>query len=102
MTGSNVPNLTGIQDSAELVQSDPHVAELRARGVISIEDGRVTYNLNQRRSYQWTGRAEEWVRARSIAFLVVEKGYPANRMKTEVSVPRRIPEDRADNCGIPR
>ena len=66
-----------------------------ARGLITIEDGRITYHLNQPRTYQWTD-PEEWVRARTIGFLVVEKAYPANRLKTEVKVPRRTPSDLAD------
>lgn len=76
-------------------ESDPNVSELCARGVMVIEGGRITYNLSQSRSYKWTD-PEEWVRARTIAFLIAEKGYPANRMKTEVSVPRRTPNDLAD------
>lgn len=36
------------------------------------------------------------MRARTIAFLIVERHYPANRMCTEVKVPRRTPSDRAD------
>ena len=35
-------------------------------------------------------------RARAIAFLIVAKSYPANRLKTEVTVPRRTPSDQAD------
>ena len=83
------------RNGAQLAESDPNVTELIARGLISIEGPRITYNLNQSTSYQWTD-PEEWVRARTIAFLIVEKGYPANRMKTEVRVPRRTPNDQAD------
>ena len=83
------------RNKAQLAENDPNVSELIARGLISIEGGRITYNLNQSRSYQWTD-PEEWVRARTIAFLIVEKGYPAIRMKTEVRVPRRTPNDQAD------
>ena len=82
-------------DSAQPAESDPNVAELIARELITIEDGRITYNLNQSRSYQWTD-PEEWVRARTIAFLIVEKRYPANRLRTEARVPRRTPSDKAD------
>ena len=83
------------RDSAQLAASDPNVSELCARGVISIEGARITYKLSQSWSYQWTD-PEEWVRARTIAFLIIEKGYPADRMKTEVRVPRRTPNDLAD------
>ena len=82
-------------NSAQLAERDPNVSELRARGLIAIEGGRITYNLNQSRSYLWTD-PEEWVRARTIAYLIIEKGYPANRLKTEVRVPRRTPSDQAD------
>ena len=82
-------------DSAQLAERDPNVSELIARGLISIEGARITYNLSQTRSYQWTD-PEEWVRARTIGFLIVEKGYPANRLKTEARVPRRTPSDKAD------
>ena len=81
--------------SAQSAENDPNVLELRARGLLSIESGRVTYNINQARSYQWSD-PEEWVRAKTIAFLIVKKGYPANRIKTEVRVPRRTPNDFAD------
>ena len=83
------------RDSAQLAISDSNVAELSARGVIAFDETRVTYSLNQSRSYQWAD-PEEWVRARTIAFLIVEKGYPANRLRTEVRVPRRTPNDQAD------
>ena len=83
------------RDSAQLAEGDPNVSELSARGLISIEGARITYSLGQTRSYQWAD-PEEWVRARTIAFLIIEKGYPANRLKTEVRVPRRTPSDQAD------
>ena len=83
------------RDSAQLAEGDPNVSELCARGLISIEGARITYSLSQSRSYQWTD-PEEWVRARTIAFLIIEKGYPAKRLKTEVRVPRRTPSDLAD------
>lgn len=75
--------------------ADPNVIEATRRGIIQISNGQVTYNLNQKRSYKWAD-AEEWVRARAIAWLVVVKSYPANRMRTEVQVPRRTPSDFAD------
>ena len=73
----------------------PYVIESFERGVMSLDKERITYNLNQKRSYNWRD-PEEWVRCRSIALLVIEKGYPANRMRTEVQVPRRTPSDFAD------
>ena len=81
--------------NAQLAENDSNVVELRARGLLSIEEGRITYNLHQAKTYQWTD-PEEWVRAKTIGFLIVKKGYPANRIKTEVRVPRRTPNDFAD------
>ncbi len=51
------------RDSDLLAETDPRVSELIARGLISIEGGRITYYLNQTRSYQWAD-PEEWVRAK--------------------------------------
>jgi len=65
------------------------------RGVIEISEDRVKYNLKQGRDYDWTD-PEEKVRAQTIAWLIVRKNYPAARMRTEVQVPRRVPEDKAD------
>ena len=39
---------------------------------------------------------EEKVRAEFVAELIYKYDYPANRIKVEVSVPDRIPTDRAD------
>jgi type I restriction enzyme M protein len=80
------------REDAEL---NEHVAEAIRRGVIEIKRGRVTYHLNQRRSYDWLD-PEEWVRCITIAYLFLVKGYPPNRMRTEVVVPRRVPNDVAD------
>lgn len=82
-------------DSAESASSDPQILELCARDVIAIEGNRITYRLNWTRDYVWTN-PEEWVRARLIAFLIARKGYPADRIRTEVTVPRRTPSDKAD------
>lgn len=82
-------------NSPELALAQPDVAEAIARGFIEVRANRVKYNLNQKREYDWTD-PEEWVRACTIAFLIVSKSYPANRLRTEVQVPRRIPNDWAD------
>ena len=93
--------------NGSLAELDTNVNDLRARGIIEIDGQRIKYNLNQSRSYQWTD-PEEWIRARTLGFLIVGRGYPANRIKTEVRVPRRIPNDSADivvfrddNCTSP-
>ena len=75
--------------------ADPNVIEAIRRGVIAIEGPRITYNLFQQKTYDWAD-PEEWVRARTVAWLVVERDYPANRIRTEVTVPRRTPSDWAD------
>lgn len=65
------------------------------RGFIAFKGSKVTYHLNQKKTYNWND-PEEWVRAFTISFLVFKKGYPPSRMKTEVKVPRRTPNDWAD------
>ena len=65
------------------------------RGFIAFKGSKVTYHLNQKKTYNWND-PEEWVRAFIISFLVFKKGYPPSRMKTEVKVPRRTPNDWAD------
>ncbi len=82
-------------DSAEDVLAYPCVIEAIRRGIISIDGERVTYRLNQQRAYSWTD-PEEWVRAYTISWLIIEKDYPVIRLRTEVNVPRRTPNDFAD------
>jgi type I restriction enzyme M protein len=77
------------------VLRDENVEEAAARGIIQISEDRVTYNLKQKREYDWRN-PDEWVRARTLAFLIIEKNYPASRIRTEVQVPRRTPSDWAD------
>jgi len=81
--------------TAEETLCDPNVTEAMKRGIIEVKDGRVTYSLGAKKTYDWSD-PEEWVRAKTIAFLVVAKGYPTNRINTEVAVPRRTPNDFAD------
>lgn len=82
-------------DTAQEVPANETVNEAVRRGVITIADNRITYRLNQQRSYDWTD-PEEWVRAHTIAWLIISQDYPTNRIKTEVTVPRRTPNDFAD------
>lgn len=82
-------------DSAQDVLTIDVVLEAVQRGVITISDNRVTYRLNQQKSYDWTD-PEEWVRAHTIAWLIISQDYPTNRIRTEVTVPRRTPNDYAD------
>lgn len=71
------------------------VRECVARGFISVEGQRVHYKISRDSTYSWSD-PEEWVRCRTLAYLIVEKGYPPARIATEVSVPRRVPGDFAD------
>ena len=82
-------------DSVEVALANLDVVEAMARGFIEVRGNRVKYNLNKKSEYDWSD-PEEWVRARTIAFLIISKSYPANRMRTEVQVPRRTPNDWAD------
>lgn len=83
------------RDSPTDALNDAHVVEAVKRGLIEIKGDRVTYNLGTKKTYNWAD-PEEWVRARTVAFLVVARGYPINRIRTEVQVPRRTPSDFAD------
>ncbi len=82
-------------DSRELALEDENVAKAIERGFIEVSKDRIIYNLKQKKTYQWSD-PEEWVRARTVAFLIIKKGYPANRINVEVRVPRRTPNDYAD------
>lgn len=82
-------------DNKELALLDPNVIRALERGYIEIVQNRITYNLKQKKNYNWND-PEEWVRARTISYLIVEKGYPSNRINVEVRVPRRTPNDFAD------
>ena len=93
MTGPNPEPGAVPAPSAELGDD---VGALRDRGVVSIVGEEITYRLAGRpRRYRWNA-PEERVRASTLAFLIARRGYPANRIKTEVPVPRRKPHDVAD------
>ena len=82
-------------DSSEKILKLRYVAEACSRKLLSIEDGRVKYNVHATISRTWKN-PEEWIRAHIVAWLVVERGYPANRIVVEASVPHRTPKERAD------
>jgi hypothetical protein len=82
-------------ETAEDALAQPEILEAVHRGIMSFTETRVTYQLHSQRSEDWSD-PEEWVRACSVAWLIVQRGYPANRIKTEVTVPRRTPSDFAD------
>ena len=76
-------------------ENDPLIINAIQRGLIEIHGDRIIYNIHQKKSYNWSD-PEEWVRARTVAFLVLEKSYTPRSIRTEVIVPRRTPEDLAD------
>lgn len=82
-------------DTPEDALNETSVIEAIERGIIEVKGSRITYNLGAKKPYDWTD-PEEWVRARTVAFLIIERDYPANRIRTEVQVPRRTPSDSAD------
>src|SRR5882762_5909507 len=81
--------------TADVVLALPSVIECIQRGFIAVDKGVVTYQLNQKRAYNWTD-PEEWVRCATVAFLIIDREYPSNRIRVEVTVPRRTPGDLAD------
>ena len=83
--------------TADDALSHPSVIEAIRRRVIEIDGARIRYSLAREKDYEWgSGTPEEWVRAVTVAWLIVEKGYPSNRIDLEVVVPRRTPSDFAD------
>ncbi len=83
--------------SAEDALADPFVAEAMRRGIMRLDgDGeKVIYSLRTEQRYRWSD-PEEWVRAATVAWLILDRDYPTNRIKLEVRVPRRTPNDFAD------
>lgn len=81
--------------SADDALAHPSLIEAIRRRIIKIDGNRITYTLNHEREYDWND-PEEWVRAVTVAWLIVEKDYPSNRIRLEIVVPRRTPNDWAD------
>ena len=79
----------------DFVLAQSHVQKCIDRGFVLVEKGRITYQLNQKKQYNWAD-PEEWIRCNSVCHLIINKNYPANRIRLEVSVPRRVPNDFAD------
>ena len=61
--------------TAEDALNEPSVNEAIKRGIIEVKGNRITYNLGVKKSYDWSDH-EEWVRARTVAFLIIERGLP--------------------------
>lgn len=73
------------------------VDEAEHRGYLQFNEDRtrVTYLCGREYTDNFTD-PEEIVRAWIYSWLIIEKGYPANRIEVEYTVPRREPGDRAD------
>ena len=76
-------------------RNDELISKALSRNFISIDSDRITYNIHQKKSYRLSD-PEEFVRAQTISFLILEKNYNPSCIRTEVTVPRRTPEDSAD------
>jgi len=70
-------------------------AELRGYLEFNQDRTRITYLCSRRYSDDFTD-PEEQVRAFVYSWLIIRKGYPADRIDVELTVPRRTPSDRAD------
>lgn len=68
---------------AEALELAPIIIPALRRGVMSIEGQRINYHIAKSKSYSVTD-PEEKVRAQTIAFLVLKKGYDPRRIETEV------------------
>jgi type I restriction enzyme M protein len=77
------------------IEASEYFQKALTRNLIKIQSNQITYNINQEKKYNLQ-HPEEWIRANTIVFLVLECGYPPNRIRTEVRVPRRTPSDLAD------
>lgn len=73
------------------------IDEAEHRGYLQFnqERTRITYLCGRRYSDSFTD-PEEKIRAWVFSWLIIEKGYPSNRIEVEYVVPRREPGDRAD------
>lgn len=85
------------KDTPEQALANQNVADAIRRGVIEINGERVIYRIGKGKpkEYDWKD-PEEWVRARTLALLVVSKGYPPQNIVTEVVMPARVPDNIAD------
>lgn len=81
--------------TAEEYENDPLIAEAMDRGFLSLKSEKVYYHLHQDRSYLLSD-PEELVRAHVVSYLIIVKSYPPIRIRTEVKVSRRTPNDWAD------
>jgi type I restriction enzyme M protein len=73
----------------------PLVEEAQRRGYLSISGNRIVYHCCRDFEEDWND-PEEKIRARTYAWLIIERDYSPGRIDLEVTVPRRTPSDRAD------
>lgn len=73
------------------------IDEAEHRGYLEFDETRtrITYHCGRQHTDDYND-PEEKVRAFVYSWLVVERGYPVNRIEVEYTVPRRTPGDRAD------
>ena len=69
--------------------------EAERRGYLEFSNGRIVYKCAATHEEAWDD-PEEKVRAGIYSWLILEKEYPAEAIKVEVQVPRRMPSDYAD------
>lgn len=84
-------------DTKQIALANQSLIEAIRRGVIEIKDDKAIYRIGagKPKEYDWSD-PEEWVRARTLAFLIVERGYPPQNINTEVTMPARTPNNIAD------
>jgi hypothetical protein len=73
------------------------IDEAEFRGYIQFNEGRsrISYLCGRKYTDNFND-PEEKIRAAIYAWLILDRGYPANRIEVEYTVPRRTPSDRAD------
>ena len=85
-------------DSAEKILKLTYVAEARSRKLLSIEGGRVKYNIHMTVARSWKN-PEEWIRAHVVSWLVhasnrLDPKYHLFKQKAVLRAPRdwiRVP-----------
>jgi type I restriction enzyme M protein len=68
------------------------IDEAEHRGYLTFDSSRtrITYNCGRKYTDDYTD-PEESVRAAVYSWLILDKGYPANRIEVEYPIPRRSP-----------
>lgn len=92
-----MPGTPSVGETRRVRLEEDLIDEAVHRGYLEFSEdrNRVTYLCGRPRAEDFTD-PEEVVRAFVYSWLIVEKGYPANRIEVEYLVPRRQPGDYAD------